>query len=822
MKNWFLIIVFFGLYNSLISQRPDGPGRDFSNMTAEGIITGTILEKGTNQPMEYANLVLYSFMDSSIVAGSVTNINGHFKLTGVPFGKFYAIANFIGYNKTYIQDIRINPKQKEVNMGTIYLEAASTSLEGIEIVADKAHVEYKIDKKIINVSQDIMAQGGSAVAVLENTPSVQVDIEGNVSLRGTSNFQVLVDGRPSVLQGSDALQQIPASTIEQIEIITNPSAKYDPDGVGGIINVVLKKQKQPGMNGIVNVSLGSGNKYKVDGLLNYRKGKFNVFGGFDINYNEFNMKGYTNYETYLTDTISYRDSDRNGEMIRSGLSFRTGIDYFVSDKSTLSLSGQYGGYGFGRDFKSTSALWTVPENVYDYTLTESESNRDGRYYNINLDYITKFEKQGHQIEFQGYFSNRTGDDQENEVDYITDAEWNNIGGNPESIRTTEDENSDEFRIKADYTNPLGKEGRLEAGYQSRFEYENEKYTFDDFDYSINDWVQNDLYTSEVDFKRNIHALYATFSDSKGSWGYQAGLRGEYTDREIKNIKSEDGYVIDRLDYFPTLHLSKKFEGEHQVLASYSRRIERPDGRELDPFVSYMDPYNIRQGNPALEPEYIDSYELAYQKRLDKSFVSLEAYYRINTNMITRIRTLQDDGIMLHTYQNLNKDYSLGAELMVNADITKWLLINASINAFDYRLEGSIENEDVSAQSFNWDCRLNATFKFKHDFRLQFTSFYDGPSVTAQGKREGFYTANTALRKDFFNKKFSATLSVRDMFATAKREMTSSGPGFSTYDNYKREAPIFTLNLSYIINNYKKTPGGDRNGNDSEGVGDMEM
>ena len=822
MKKWILFIVSFGLFISVFSQRPEGPGKDFSTMPAEGIITGTILEKGTEQPMEYANIVLYSIMDSSIVAGTVTDDNGNFKLNNVRFGKFYAIANFIGFNKTLIQDIRINPKQKEVNLGTIYLEAASTSLEGVEIVADKSHVEYKIDKKIINVSQDIMAQSGTAIAVLENTPSVQVDIEGNVSLRGTSNFQVLIDGRPSVLQGSDALQQIPASTIEQIEIITNPSAKYDPDGVGGIINVVLKKQKQPGVNGIVNASLGTGNKYKIDALLNYRKEKFNVFGGVDLNYNEFKMKGYTKYEAFLTDTTSYRDSDRNGKMNRNGLSLKAGMDYFISEKSTLSFSGQYGGYGFGRDFTSTSSLWTSPESISEYTMSESESNRDGRYYNVNLDYITKFKKQGHQIEFQGYFSNRTGDDQEEEVDYITDANWNNIGSDPETIRTTEDENNDEYRVKADYTNPIGEEGRVEAGYQSRFDYENEKYTFEDFDYTINDWVQNDLYTSEVDFKRNIHALYATFSDTKGSWGYQVGLRGEYTDREIKNVKSEDGYVIDRLDYFPSLHLSKKFEGEHQVLASYSRRIERPDGRELDPFVSYMDPYNIRQGNPALEPEYIDSYELGYQKRIEKSFISLETYYRINTNKITRISTLQDDGIMLHTYQNLNKDYSLGAELMVNADITKWFLINASINMFDYRLEGTIENEDVSAQSFNWDSRLNATFKFKHDFRLQFTAFYNGPTVTAQGEREGFYTANSALRKDFFNKKLSTTLSVRDMFATAKREMTSSGPGFSSYDNYRREAPIITLNLSYTINNYKKAPNGERNGNDSEGAVDIEM
>ncbi|MEZ5083990.1 MAG: TonB-dependent receptor [Bacteroidales bacterium] len=822
MKKWVLFVVMMGFFTSLFSQRPDGPGRGNSNMPAEGLVTGIVLEKGTDMPMEYANFVLYAMRDSSLVTGTVTNADGSFKLTEIRYGRFYAIVNFIGYNKTIIPDIKINPQQKEINLGSIYLESASTNLEGVEIIADKAHVEYKIDKKIVNPSQDIMALGGSAASVLENTPSVQVDIEGNVSLRGTSNFTVLIDGRPSVLEGSDALQQIPASTIEQIEIITNPSAKYDPDGIGGIINVVLKKQKQPGINGIVNGSIGSGNKYKLDALINYRKEKFNAFGGFDINYREFRMEGHTEYETFLTDTISYRNSDRIGKMNRNGFGLKGGVDYFISNKSTISFSGQYGGYGFGRDFESKSTLWSNPVTSTDYTLSQSESNRDGQYYNFNLDYIAKFEKPGHQLDIMAYYANRTGDDKEGEIDYITNQDWNSIESDPESIRTTEDENSDEFRLKADYTNPIGKEGHLEAGYQSRLDYENEKYTFEDFDYTVNDWVENDEYTSEVDFKRNIHALYTTFSNTSGSWGYQAGFRGEYTDREIKNVKSEDGYVINRMDYFPSIHLSRKFEGNHQVLASYSRRIERPGGRELDPFVNYIDEYNIRQGNPTLEPEYIDSYELAYQKRMDKSFVSFETYYRINKNKITRIRTLLDDGIMLHTYQNLNKDYSLGIELMLNADITKWLLLNASINVFDYRLEGSIEEEDVSAQSLNWDSRLNATVKFKQNFRFQFTGFYHGPTVTAQGEREGYYMANAALRKDFFNKKFSATLSAQDMFATAKREMTTSGSGFSSYDNYRREAPIVSLNLSYIINNYKNQKNGERNGEDSDGGGDIEM
>jgi len=787
-------------------QRP-GMG-DGTKRPADGIIKGIVLDKSGEIPMEYANIVLYSQRDSSIVSGTVTGPDGHFILENLPYGRFYAIANFIGYNKKYIRDIKITPQSKVLALDPVLLEMASTALEGVEINADKAHVEYKIDKKIVNVSQDIMAQGGSAVAVLENTPSVQVDIEGNVSMRGTSNFTVLIDGRPSVLEGSDALQQIPASTIDHIEIITNPSAKYDPDGVGGIINVVLKKQKQPGTNGVVNVGISSGNKYKSDVLLNYRRQKFNIFGGADFNHNEFSMRGRSEYTTYLTDSTSYRYSDMKGEMTRKGYGFKAGTDYYINDDATLTFSGQYGTYGFGRDHSSTNTLWTVPQSLKTYTLSESESNRDGTYYNLNMNYLRNFKGAGHKLEVLGYYSKRNGNDAELQNDYITDAAWIDDGSNPESIKTSEESDNDEFRISTDYTRPFGEEGKLETGYQSRFDFENEKYIFEQFDYFLNDYVQNDLYTSQVNFKRNIHSIYGTYSNTAGSWGYQLGLRGEFTDRNIKDVDATAGYVINRFDYFPTLHLSKQFESDHQLLASYSRRIDRPHGWALDPFVNYIDAYNIRIGNPALEPEYIDSYELSYQKRLKKSFISLETYYRVDKNKITRIKSLQEDGTIVHTFQNLNRDYSLGAELMVNADLSRWLQMNGSVNVYNYWLEGNVEDEDVSTGSTNWDGRMNVTLKLKYDFRVQLTGFYRGPSVTAQGQREGFFMSNMAIRKDLFQKKFSATISVRDMFDSAKREMTTSGPGFTSYDLFKREAPIVSLNLSYIINNYKRQRTGE--------------
>jgi len=767
--------------------------------------------------MEYANVVLFSMRDSSIVAGTVTASDGTFTVEKVPFGRFYLVANFIGYNKLTINDVKITPKQKMVDVGQIKLELSAANLEGVEISAEKQHIEYKIDKKVVNVSQDVMAQGGTAVTALENTPSVQVDIEGNVSLRGSSSFTVLIDGRPSVLTGSDALQQIPASTIDKIEIITNPSAKYDPDGVAGIINVIMKEQKQRGFNGVANASVGTKDKYSTDFLLNYRMSKFNFFGGLDYRNYNFGGSRESRQETYLNDTTNFRYSTGSRTHNRGGYGARAGADYFISKATTLSVLGRVGLYKFDGGSISNLHLFTNPVTIDQFKHTSSDSKRDGDYFSGNVNFQHKFDDLGHQIDATAFYSSRSGDDTEDQHEFYTDSAWNQIDDQPYLIRTRENSNESDLRIKVDYAKPIGEEGKVEAGFQSRLENEMEDYNFMDFDYVSGEYVNNPRYTNKMDFRSDVHSLYGIYSNTLKNFGFQLGLRGEYTYRRIKNDQSANASIIDKMDYFPTIHLSQKFKNEDQILASYTRRIERPDGRELDPFISYMDAYNIQQGNPDLQPEYTDSYELSYQKRILKAFVSLEGYYRVTTGKITHIQTLQNDGIMLNSFENLTSDFSLGTELMINSEVTKWFELNLTGDIYNYRLDGTIADQNVKQNSTNWSSRLNATFKLPEELRLQATGMYNGPSVTAQGKSEGFMVANFALRKDFFDRKLSATVSVRDLFQTAKRAMTSSGIGFYSFDKFHREAPVFMLNLSYKINNYKQK----RNAEDGGG-GEPEM
>ncbi len=826
LRKIFTLFILAILIQHLQAQRPGGARPDFSQMPPEGILKGVISDSQSGVPMEYANVVVFSMKDSSIVAGTVTGTDGSFTLEKVPFGRFYVVANFIGFDKFTISDLRITPKEKVVDLGQIKLKSSSSNLQGVEISAEKEHIEYQIDKKVVNVSQDVMAQGGTAVTALENTPSVQVDIEGNVSLRGSSSFTVLIDGRPSVLTGSDALQQIPASNIEKIEIITNPSAKYDPDGVAGIINVIMKEQKQRGFNGVANVSVGSGDKYSADFLLNYRIKKFNLFGGMD--YRDFNFGGSReskqanflyNTTTDLYDT-SFRNSTGSRAHNRGGFGLQAGGDYFISKATTLSVIGRLGDYKFDGGGKSNMHLFTRPVIIDQYKYSSNDSKREGGLYSGNINFQHKFKDLGHQLDANVYFSSRSGSDTDDQDEYFTDSSWNINDSVPYLIRTSEESEETEFRLKIDYARPIGKNGKLEAGFQSRIENETEDYNFEKYDYTTNLFVNDTLYTNNMDFSDNVHSLYGIYSNSYKNFGYQLGLRGEYTYRNIKNFQSENPSVIDKLDYFPTIHLSQKLKNDDQILASYTRRIQRPGGRELDPFISYMDAYNRRQGNPDLLPEYTDSYELSYQKRLFGAFVTLEGYYRVTNGKITETQFLQEDGIMHHTFKNLTSDFSLGAEMMITSEIAKWFELSLTGNVYNYRIEGNIDNQNIDESSTNWNSRLNGTFRLPKEFRFQLTSMYNGPSVAAQGTTEGFWVTNIALRKDFFERKLSATFSIRDMFKTARRATTSSGEGFYAYDSFKREAPVFMLNLSYKINNYKQKQE-KRNGEVGGGEGDSE-
>ncbi|HYW95236.1 MAG TPA: outer membrane beta-barrel family protein, partial [Bacteroidales bacterium] len=455
----------------------------------------------------------------------------------------------------------------------------------------------------------------------------------------------------------------------------------------------------------------------------------------------------------------------------------------------------------------------------------------GDYYELNLSYTHKFDNKGHELVAYANYQRQKGNDGDLQLEYpansnfiISDLDTSrSIFG----TRSNEPGDENEFRAQVDYTKPIGEDGRFQAGYQARIDDEYEAFNFFRY-YPENPvderWLADSLYSTGNDFYRNIQAVYATYGNKLGNYQFQLGLRGEYTDRSIKDKRALKPATINRFDIFPTLHLARNFDNGHQVMVSFSRRINRPRGWYLEPFVTYIDAHTVRQGDPNLKPEYLNSYELGYQKTFGKSFVSLEAYYRSTQDKIDRIIQVYDANkdILLHTYGNVASDKSLGAELMIDYSELKWLELNLSGSVYRYSEKGNLEGVNISKESNNWDSRLNATFNFSTKTRLQLQAFYNGPSVTIQGTREGFFFTNLALRHDFLDRKLAATLQVRDLFGTANFEQTSYGNGFNTYMKFSREPRIVMLSLSYKLNNFRQKRQGnmENGGEDMSGEGEV--
>lgn len=574
-RNIFLILVLLITY-SVSAQR--GPNKATpESIVGGGIISGTVVDKSSGNPMEYTSVALYNSADSSLITGTISDNTGSFVLKDIPNGRYYLELNFIGYNNFSTKQINITPDDRRINLGQVSLSLNTKLIDEVEIVADQKRVEYKIDKKVVNVSQDLASAAGTAVDVLENTPSVSVDIEGNVSLRGSGNFTVLINGKPTVLDPADALRQIPASTIQNIEIITNPSVKYDPDGNGGIINVILKKQVERGTTGIINASIGLNNKYQADVLFNRRTGKLNYFIGGGYNDNRYDGSLIRKYITTQNDgSLLYNDAEGDFDFLRGGGQLKAGADYNLSSKSNVALEMNGGSYQFGIDRSNRAHEYTDPLIDENYYLNTDIMSRDRMYYSGNLNFTQTFDTIAHKLVAMANFSRSSGEGLEESEYRVTDAKYIPLSGTEQnSSRNVETGLDNEFRFQLDYTLPL-KTGNFEAGYQLRIEDDLNDFIYKLYDPDTDTYQSISENSSKITFFRNIQGAYVQVGGQIRSIQIQAGIRGEYTKRLIEYENFNSNYEIDRFDYYPTLHLSRQLNNDQQIMASYSKRVTDQD------------------------------------------------------------------------------------------------------------------------------------------------------------------------------------------------------------------------------------------------------
>ena len=783
-------LIFILTVHQLIFAQLRRPRSNFS-----GTIVGYVYDEVSKQPIEYANIILYTMRDSSRITGTITDKNGFFRLQNVPVGRYFIEVDFIGYAKIQIPHIRVFPRHPEVKLKEIFLSPVAIIGEGVEVEGERVPITYQLDKKVINVSKQTTTLSGTAVDVLENVPSINVDIEGNVSLRGSGSFTLLIDGRPTLLEPEEILQQIPASSIETIEIITNPSAKYDPDGVSGIINIILKKNKLRGFSGFLYLNMGNNDRYGGNFLLSYRNKK--IILNLAMDYNQRHFPGNNRIDQYtVQDSLTlYSQSEGDASRLMKPYGLRGSVEINLGYRNILSLGGRLGSRSMERGYLLTYRQWSSAQPEKTLSYSDDNWKRSGDYYSLNLNYQHTWRRKGHQLLAQLIYSRRTGDEKSTNELRKPDKEI------LEGKISTEEGPASGWRFKTEYSQPLGQNSRLEAGYQNRWRNSTDNKKVFDYDPLQNRYLYQPLFSNFSRYQRNIHSLYFQFSSQLVRLEYQFGLRGEYTYRKIR-VRGNKSFLLDRMDYFPTAHISYRALAHYQVMGSYTRRINRPRGWWLEPFLTWGDAYNVYRGNPALHPEYVDSYELNHRFLINKNVISLEAFYRITNNKVERIRSAYLNNVILHTYENVGKARATGLEFLWNTDLFNWWNINYMGSLYRYRVTGFLNRQDFSHQSNNWSARLNNTFRMFRNNRIQINLRYQSPTVTSQGRSEAFFSTDLAFQQQFFNKQLSLTLQIRDIFQTMRHEYESRGTDFYYYRRFEIDSPFLSFNIRWIFNNYK--------------------
>jgi outer membrane receptor protein involved in Fe transport len=805
-------------FSEILNAQGYTKGASQSNIPKEAKVTGTIIDGSSNQAVSYASVAIYQAKDSTLITGVLSKDDGSFEVEKLPYGKFYAIVTFVGYKPHKVSNILLTPNQKTAALGSVKVNMATTTLNEFTIVGNVPPVKYEIDKKVVNISQNITAAGGTLADALQNAPSIQTDVEGNITVRGSSNFTVLVDGRPSPVGGSEALQQIPANLVENVEIITNPSAKYEAEGSAGIINIVMKKQKVQGSSGLINITAGTGNKYSSNISLNYKLSKFNFTLGGDFSDNQSTVKNSANtMDTLGLQFIKNHMMNGTGNFHRQGRGINAEIDYNINDKNALTLTGSLGRRNFSRPLTSDNHdvynnLLNPPSSDIFYT-NSADPEMERSYKTLNLDYELKLDDKGQKLSAAAYYSAGPTDNINLLKQDTTNANWVSLGKTPLLQQTAQNSNGTEVRTKADYELPIGKKGKLEAGYQGKYSNNDGAYTLQN--YNGSSWIEDITREDKLNFKDQIQAGYITISNTMPLFDYQLGLRSEYENRMINQETQNKEYKLDRIDFFPTIHLTRQLPWDLQVQTSYTRRINRPQMSNLDPFVVYLDPQTIRTGNAGLLPEFSNSYELNFEKKLKgNSYISVEGFLKQTSNLIQQISTF-DPGtqITTNTFTNIDHDRSMGTELMMYIEPVKWFSLNTSFNIFNYHMFGT-PIPSVANSTNTWNIHVNPTFHLDKKTSIQLSYIYNAPTITAQGTRSGNYSSTLAIKHSILKDKGSITLQARDLLGSANYNSTTESAHQYKYSSFQRESQVVMLTFSYHINNYKAKQKNKQNQDDS--------
>ena len=718
----------------------------FSSFSQKGAISGSVLDKTTQEPISYANIILKS--GGKIITGGITSENGSFNIDNILFGAYNFEVQYIGY-KSDVQTLTLDKDHKNLNLGIIGIEEDAVALEGIEVSVERSTIEQKIDRKVINVGKDLTTAGASASDIMGNIPSVSITQDGDLSLRGNENVRVLVDGKPTNISSRELLQQIPSTSIKTIELITNPSAKYNPEGMSGIINITLKKNTNLGFNGSINTGFTYGERARYNNSLslNYRNGKVNFYGSYGNRLGEGITNGFINRTVERTGQDILSIADRTSHLLKFG------VDYYINDKNTFSFYTNQNFFEAALDAERNITFLDTPSadfNQFDLT------NRDNTNASYNVDFKRDFSKKDHFIELEVDY-NTLKSDTNNDFDFNGNTPLANYIEFIDDTRTN-------TTINLDYVNPLSDNTTLEIGLETRLRRTENTYITD----------RSDFNNSDFRYDRDIHSFYTTFSQSLGKWQYNLGIRLEdyNVDTQFDEVSEELFTFTDKLfNIYPSgfLKYTPKEESKNSYQISFSRRIDRPSLNQINPIRQLSTPQIILSGNPSLVPQFTNSVELNYSRKLEKGNVTFGGFYRRINDEINRRGFFDEDNptVLIVDYDNFDSNDAYGLELSASYRPTNWWSLNGSFDVYSRTQKGFIEGESVEVNNTLMNAKLNNSFKATKDLTFQLFTFYSGRQSVLQYDLKDNFFMNAGARYNFAKGKGTLSLNFNDIFRTQR-------------------------------------------------------
>lgn len=800
-------------------------------------VSGKVIDAETSEPLEFATLVLQNIDDPTKITGGVTNQQGEFSVDA-PAGNYNIKVEFISYRPYTLNNQTLN---EDKNLGTVQLSLDVAQLDEIELVGERTTVEVRLDKKVYNLGKDLTTSGASVSDALNNVPSVTVDVEGAISLRGNENVRILINGKPSAMAGfgsTDALRQLPADAIEKVEVITSPSARYDAEGTAGILNIVLKKEKTLGFNGSVSLNTGYPITSQISANLNLRTDKFNLFTTLGHFYREPPGRAHFDNNYFGGSRFSRVIEDREMTRKDKGLNINLGMEYFLTERSSITAS-VFTRLSDEQDGNINNTTRFIDADIDSKTLREELEKQDDKSYQISLNYTNNFNEDGHKLTADFQYSN---DDETNNTN-IHENQFFPSQAYIDRERVFETDIENEYLIQADYVLPMG-EAQFEAGYRGNFEHNENDYELARYNPETDEYMVDYGLTNVFDYEENVNAVYTQYGNKFGKFSFLLGLRLENTQlkgkvtSELSNEQLMDtlGFEFDPdfdknyLELFPTINLTYELAENENISLGYNRRINRPRGWFINPFPSRSSRTNIFQGNPDLNPAFADAFDLGYLKRWDDLTLTSSVYYQRETESFDRVQTetgkQTSDGIdIISTIPiNLSTNQRYGGEIGLMYGGIDWLQLNGSFNLFKSKTDGEYQGVDYGADNMSWFSRLSAKVDLPSSVDWQTNAFYMGPRENSQTKSDGLLSVDMALSKDIMGDNATISMNVSDLLNTRKRNSYTESYdefgdlSFTSDSEFQWRERQFTISFVYRFNQPKNQRQNQNNNIDDDNGG----